>query len=422
MNPASVVRGRKERLLRMIDVAQAYCGCSKAELAAFLDRDPAKIAPDSGNPKLDLLFNLAYVIDWPIGDLAEMLWGRHDSRLDAHGDRPRPEGTFKELDERARAAHRRGDYAEMRWLGRHMLDMATTPIERAGALMRIGNAWIGDGRYSRALEWLQAASMVVEVPPYVSRMVQVNLASAHLDLWNLTEAEAIGSLLIERLLQVPTDDRRGHVVRAHAKYVVGMARQRRAQSMVGDGARDEAHAALTALLPARDEYIELHQQYGDKAYECVANTCRAAILEMEVEAGQRSASDALQTFMAALDGIVDPGAVRGDLLESWGWWCVSGLSLALRQLTGEARQRSAAVFSNKAYELADASGNWALRERAFCLGHLSSLTDSSVRSAGVPVPTLDNEDLRMLIGTMGRFPRFRPTGWAILEGHMKGSS
>lgn len=420
MNATSIERGRRERLLQLVDVAQAYRGCTRAELASFLDRDPAKIAPDSGNPKLDLLFNLADVIDWPIGDLAEMLWGPHRSRVNGHHKRPRIEGTFRELDLRAREAARRGDYAEMRWLAEQMFDMATTPLERAGAMMRIGNAWIGDGRYTKALEWLQMASAEVDVPAHICRMVRVNLASAHLALWNLAEAEALGLLLMEDAPPTSPEDRRARVVRAHAGFVVGVARQRRVESMLGDGRAEPARAALRVLIPARDEYLELHRLHGDPNYEGIANTCRAAILEMEVEAGCRAPEEALREFEAGLDGIVDPAAVRGDLLESWGWWCVSGLSLALRHLSGDDRQRAAAIFSNKAFELAEATGSWPLRERAFCLGHLLSQVEAPGARAADVAPTLDEEDLRVLVGTMGRFPRFRPTGWAIMEQIMKG--
>ncbi|MBX3355416.1 MAG: tetratricopeptide repeat protein [Phycisphaeraceae bacterium] len=415
MHQPSIERERKERLLRMLEVAQAYRGCSKAQLAHYLDRDPAKIAPDSGNPKLDLIFNLADLVEWPVGDLAEALWGRHDSRTGDGERKAVPDGDFRQIDALVREAHRRGDYAEMRRLGERMLDLAATPLERAGARMRVGNAWLDEGRFTRALEWLQAAADEHEAPGHVLEMVRVNLATAHLALWNLSEAEGLARLVLLGTASLDRASRRIRVTEAHAHYVIGSALQRKVQSMSLEAAPAAAIKAIDSLRRAQADHEALHREFDDPTYQGIANTCRAAILEMEVEAGILDLDVALASLMLGLDEVIDPSSVRGDLLESWGWWCVSGLMLALRRLDGDEQQRAAAVFSNKAFELADATGSWALRERAFCLGHLSSQACGSVDPAEV---MLDTEDLRSLVGTMGRFPRFRPTGWQILRRFM----
>ena len=64
---------RRGRLARLIDLARAYRGWSRLEIAKALDRDPGKLLPDSGNPKLDLVVGLAEALDWPVGDVAEDL-------------------------------------------------------------------------------------------------------------------------------------------------------------------------------------------------------------------------------------------------------------------------------------------------------------------------------------------------------------
>ncbi len=46
---------------------------------------------------------------------------------------------------------------------------------------------------------------------------------------------------------------------------------------------------------------------------------------------------------------------------------------------------------------------------------LSSLERGEPRDGEVDAWLLDDEDLRTLVGTMGRFPGFRPVGWRILE-------
>ena len=46
-----------------------------------------------------------------------------------------------------------------------------------------------------------------------------------------------------------------------------------------------------------------------------------------------------------------------------------GCNIALRHLEGELMQRQMAVFTNKAIEIGERLGNWAMRERAFTLEH-----------------------------------------------------
>ena len=71
--------------------------------------------------------------------------------------------------------------------------------------------------------------------------------------------------------------------------------------------------------------------------------------------------------------------------------------------------------TNKASEVADHLGHWPMRERAFTLEWLRRSTLGRIAGDDLASWTLDAEDLRILVGAMGRFPFFRQTGWAILE-------
>jgi hypothetical protein len=75
--------------------------------------------------------------------------------------------------------------------------------------------------------------------------------------------------------------------------------------------------------------------------------------------------------------------------------------------------RAMAIFTNKAIEIADRLGNWSLRERAFSLEQMRR--ERLEKSTGFEAEwILDEEDVRTIAGTMGRFPSFRETGWRIL--------
>ena len=113
--------------------------------------------------------------------------------------------------------------------------------------------------------------------------------------------------------------------------------------------------------------------------------------------------------------VIDPAAVSGDDLESYGWWCIFGCNLTLRHISDERDiQRYMATFTNKADEIANLLDNWAMRERVFSMQYAGHRR--FVGWTGQPLRmTIDSDDIKMITGTMGRFPQFRQTGWDMLE-------
>jgi len=105
----------------------------------------------------------------------------------------------------------------------------------------------------------------------------------------------------------------------------------------------------------------------------------------------------------------------GDQLESCGWWCIFACNIALRHLDDDrALQRHMAVFTNKAEEIADRLNNWSMHERIFTMQF--TRWERAVSATGLDIPCIvDNDDVRVIAGAMGRFPSFRETGWRILR-------
>ena len=64
---------RKNRLERLFELAQAYRGWTRKDLAQELGRDPTKLAPDSGNPKFELILQISEILDWTLDEVAEWL-------------------------------------------------------------------------------------------------------------------------------------------------------------------------------------------------------------------------------------------------------------------------------------------------------------------------------------------------------------
>jgi len=356
---------RRGRLARLIDLARAYRGWSRLEIARKLDRDPGKLLPDSGNPKLDLVVGLADALDWSIGDVAE------DLGVDPV-DAP-PDIDFPALDRLALERHRAGDWRGMAAIARQMLVIASTPIERALACNRMAGAHDGLGLYTRSLPFLQNGLAEPGLPDGLRLMLSVNLANAHYALWHLVEARRLAQLDPERAA-------------IHAA-----------------SARPDLHESMA-------EYEDLADTFGDDRYAALANTCRGALIEVDALLGHLPGDTAIDHLQVALDRVIDVAQhPPGDWLESWGWWCIHGCNVTLRHADGMHRDRAMAIFTNKAMEIADRLDNWSLRERAFSMEvrRREGLDESPW--------VLDQEEVRQLVGTMGRFPAFRDRGYRILQ-------
>jgi hypothetical protein len=176
-----------------------------------------------------------------------------------------------------------------------------------------------------------------------------------------------------------------------------------------------ARTGKQSLERAQSLYLPLADEYQNPAWRGIANTCAGAILETEVELGLTDAQSAVRRLLDGLENVLDTSdGLVGDRLESYGWWCVFGCDIALRHFSGGDLQRNVAIFTNKGYEIADRLDNWAMRERLFTMEFLRRQRLNEL--AGLAVEwTIDDEDVRIIVGTMGRFPLFKSTGWKILQ-------
>lgn len=433
-------QARKERIERMLSLAKAYRGWNGTQLAAALGREPSRAVPATGNPKLDLMERLAAALEWETGEVADSLvdpegrasGGDEGGGLEAFGDEGGNEldgVPFAELDARAQQAHRDGDFAAMEGVARAMRRTASNSHERAVAANRLAGVYDGLGRYPRVLRCVQEGLTEERIGGDLRLMLVVNLANAHYSLWNLHESHAISSGLVERFDATPPRGRLQHVALAFSLAIRGHSYRRMLGRCSSDSELEEAAlAAERDLANAEDHYARLAQEHDDMQYLCLANTARGGVIEAQVASGRRSAEDALGEIVARLDDAIDLAAPRTPhLVESWGWWSVFGANIAMRagnwgedgasmRIDGHGRfEQAIAICTNKAAEIADHLDHWPMRERAFTIEWFRRehvLRTSRDEAIGW---TLDSDDVRVLVGTMGRFPLFRPTGWKIIE-------
>ena len=403
------VTHQRERLGRFVDLARVYRGWTKGELSTALRRDPTKIIPQSGNPKLDLIASIAEALDWTIGDVAESVCNDTTVRSNRN-----EETSFDSMDKTVYEAHREARWNDMIDLSKAMLSKAETPKQRAIAFNRMAGGYNGLGRYANALRVIQAAITEPGIPESTRFMLHINLANAHYTLWHLVEAKSIASELISQIETADRAERNERARFAFLKFVRGNS-VRRMMSESDSRIRVLAEMARVDLSDSCDMYEELGNEFDEPYYRGLRNACRGALIEIDAADGTISAEDAVRRVLEGLDEVVDPSQVEQDIeLESWGWWAIFGCNITLRHLSGDKMHRHMAVFTNKAIEIGERLGNWSMRERAFTLEHFRRQQADIQGVSQEPWP-LDDEDIRVITGTMGRFPAFRDVGWQILQ-------
>ena len=369
IHPEAVSR-RKKRLEQLLSLALAYRDCTRKELARTLGRDPTKLVPGTGIPKLDVVVELAGVLEWPVGDVVDYLWNHKVSEVSTEG----------------RAAESLRDAVRWRRLGRYIevVDAATLGLGRSG---------------------LTAPSR---------RALQAILADAYYALWSLVESRSLARDLVETYQANPPKTLRDLATQASAHYLCGQT-HRRLMSVERQQIEVLADAARVDLENALVLYRRLARQTGEPSHDGLANACVGALIEVDVAQERCPPGKALSRLLGGLEHTCEPGGLTDDALASYGWWCLYGCNIALRHLDDErVLQQHMAVFTNKADEIANRLDDWPMRERVFTMQH--TRWERATGSTCFEIPrVIDSDDVRIITGTMGRFPTFRPTGWRILQ-------
>ncbi|MDY7108133.1 MAG: helix-turn-helix transcriptional regulator [Planctomycetota bacterium] len=401
---------RRERLAELLTLARAYREWSQAELARALGRDPSKIIPVSGIPKLDLVTRLADVLDWSIEDVVTVL------ELPEGEGSPSAEGAgFTEFQTASRKAWVEGRYTEAATIAERAYAVAATPDERALACVRGSVAWIALGQVANPMEMLQRGLREISASRELRLILQSNLANLYYTNWQLVEARALANELIQWYAQNPAEDHRSRATEAFAYYVHGNALRRLATT----GSTKEQRTLEEAkcdLENASNLYSQLVTELDDETYAAIAHTCAGGIIEIDVELEHLQPRAALDRITKEISGADDTRcSPPGEWPESYGWWCVFGCNIARRHIPDNRElQRYLVLFTERADEIARRTDSWPLRERLFTIEERNAARLHEMTGRRFQ-PVLDTQDLRALIGTIARFPAFRQTGLKLLR-------
>ena len=398
----------RKRLGCFVDFAGVYKGWSRQEVAEALGREASKVVPDSGNPKLDLLMALAAAMDWDPGQVARCVW--------EGGLRPEPPQhparRYDELLVEASINEREEQWLHLAKLAGELHACALNGEQRAQASHLHSRAGIGEGRFREALRHAQAGLCETNSSEPLLMLLMRDLAQAHDALGHLVESGSIATEIIACLGAGPHSLEQREAL-ADSFWLRGNSSRRRIDTDP-DRAAQRAADASADLHAARHAYETLARETSGLRAQAMAHRCTGALVECDAAVGSLQPEEAVKRIEETLGMVVDVDEFpAGDWLESHGWWAVFGCAVALRGLSAAPLQRAMAVFTNKAAEIAERVDSWTLRERAFSLEYLRR--ERATADAGVPAEwTLEQDELRTVIGAVGRFPAFSDIGLEIL--------
>ncbi|HMN95109.1 MAG TPA: hypothetical protein PKC43_01970 [Phycisphaerales bacterium] len=401
----------------MVELLQSYRGWTQKEVADALGRNVHAVVPESGNPKLDLVEKLSSVLDWPIemiaADLREA--GRDAEReaaaissdLDSSASDP---STI--VDEVWRLVDGECWEAVIERTSPSRIDRLDREI-RGRLLMYRQAALESNGQYLAAIEACREGLDCVARGTETSYRLRGALAYLLLVTDHPYDAEALAASLVSELRDEPAES----PLRLH----LGMSLLVRGLALRSQGALPGPRR-LQLLNEARDSLnaasmmlTALSENAGPPRVRSPGRTADVAAMEVSVLLGEMGAQEFVDSVVALLDDSPDVTTLDSIAAESLGWCCV----FASRTIVAEPERidspdRALAILTNKVDEIAERLGHWALRERLFTIEHLHRV--QSLRDRGESPPwNLDDQDVRVLMGTMGRFPKFRRVGWRILR-------
>jgi len=310
----------KERLHRLLDLAQVYRGWSRKRLGKALRRDASKLVPDSGIPKLDVVLALAAVLDWPVERVIDELTA--DESTDGLRRCPLIHRSQGPADEQAPPSARPRTRRPATLLRRarrllperrteEVVDLAraargcstATAADRAWSGAIEAEAWIRQGRAEPALDRVRR-TLGEPVPKRCRWKLQLQMADAYGLRWDLTESIGVSSAVLTELERAAARSADGtHGPRRPGTIPRDMVERAGLVDSIAE-LRTRAHAirgdARRRLLDTTPDGLEVQAPLA-------AEDLRVAMLAAETLADEPSAD-----WWARRSGTADPADRSGD--------------------------------------------------------------------------------------------------------------
>jgi tetratricopeptide (TPR) repeat protein len=399
----------RERLEELQALARTYRNWSVKELAIALGRQPGRLIPDSGMPKIDVVVGLAKALDWPIEAVVDHLMKPNARQTVRHaGDKPSDYASL--FNESLRKRVERDYFGAIRCAVRAGA-VADNPTRRAAAWTIESDAHEASGSYQEALRCLQVASQIGEIALDWRLLIDTKIANVLFMQGGGTQVIGIASSVLD------------YAANAEQTHVLDLARS------LAYWARGHA---LRASIPTK----------GFEAWKSIAANARADFeasraIALELQASGAGYGDKNLTYLTAIDvilmelhavasadfacsaidnlvGVVrEGGSSATGMSERKAWASLALANTAKRYLGDEMQLWGILELCSAALKAhAMATSNW-------YFGHRHLELDGERRRRlgfiGLGAKALGPADARLIAGVLGHVPSSRVSADEFLE-------
>lgn len=393
----------RERLEELQALARTYRHWSVKELAHALGRQPGRLVPDSGMPKIDLVVGLAKALDWPVEAVVDHLMKPASSSRGAvvQQDTAADYATLYNKSLEMRLAR---DYAEAIRLAVRAGAVADNPTRRAAALIIEAQAHESMGSFTESVRCLGMATRFDGVEADWRLYVDAHLANMLFMQGHVTQALGVATSVLEygEKLQ-PT------VRTSTARMLAHWSRANVLRSAIPssgeiDAWRPLAESARSDLHAARDLGIELMQDVSDKPiyFRNFVGSIEPLLLELDTICDSALTEQAMRTLIEMVRSTSDGELGHG---QRKAWAAVAIASIARRFVSDEMQRRGLLELASAALRShAVATSNWYFAHRHL---EIDAERRRSLSGNGVAPRALDAVEAKLVAGVLGQVPGSR---------------
>lgn len=399
----------RERLEELQALARTYRNWSVKELAIALGRQPGRLVPDSGMPKIDVVVGLAKALDWPIEAVVDHLM-KPGARQPVRQANDQASDYASLFNQSLQKRLERDYFGAIRCAVRAGA-VADNPTRRAAAWVIESDAHEASGSYQEALRCLQYASQIEGVALDWRLLIDTKIANVIFMQGGGTQVIGIAS----SVLDYAASAERTHVLelaRSLAYWARGHALRASIPTSGFEPWKAIAANARADFEASRTIALELQASgagYGDKNLTYLT---AIDVILMELEAV--GCADFAASSVDYLVSVVREGGASAIGMSERKAWASLALANTAKRYLGEEMQLwgilelcSAAL---KAHAMA--TSNW-------YFGHRHLELDGERRRRlgfiGLGSKALGPADARLVAGVLGHVPSSRVRADEFLE-------
>jgi tetratricopeptide (TPR) repeat protein len=388
----------RERLEELQALARTYRSWSVKELAFALGRQPGRLVPESGMPKIDLVVAL---VDHLVKPPSET---RKSSSPMASTD------DYASLYNESLKKRVERDFTEAIRLAVRACAVADNPTRRAAALVVEAQAHEAAGSYTEAVRCLRNASRIEGITVDWRLMCDANLANMLFMQGQATHALGIASSVLDYAQSV-SDTAITRWARVLASWARGHALRSSIPTQNHEPWKPLARSAREDFRVAAELVAELHESVDGATiyYGTMAASIESITLELDAMCDDDAAEPVVRRLLAI---VRDDGSCEPSLGERKAWAAVALANTVKRFVTDEMQRRGILEVASATLRAhAVATTNWYFAHQHL---ELDAERRRCLTGNGVASRALDAVEAKLVAGVLGQIPAARRSAGEFL--------